>query len=93
MSLNCMSVYDDISCKGRYGRIGIALSTFAGRSTYVTYFLLSVLCRKPDCLEMLNVWVCLERQEVILGFVSSISVLDLGWGAVTYILYISVVFI
>ena len=62
----------------------MALSSFAGRITYVTYFVLIGLFRKPGCLEVLNVWHCLERQEVVLCFVLSVAVLDLGWGAVTY---------
>jgi len=37
-------------CKGKYSRVGIALSTFAGRSTYVTYILVIVLCGMPSCL-------------------------------------------
>jgi hypothetical protein len=75
MSLNyfCMSVYDDISCKGRYCRVGIALSTLAGRSTYVTYFLVTVLCRKAGCLT----W-----EAGGLSGILSIDVLDLGRGAV-----------
>ena len=70
MSLNyfCTSVYDDKSRIGKYSRVGIALSTFAVRSTYVTYFLVIVLCRMPSCVQMLNVWHCLESQEVVLVF-------------------------